>query len=328
MRCVEIARPGGPEVLHVTERAMPDPGPGQVRVRVAAAGLNRGDAVQRRGHYPPPPGASDLPGLEVSGVVEALGDGVTEPRIGDLVCALLAGGGYAEYCIVAASHCLAVPAGVTLIEAAGLPETIFTVWSTVWDQARLAPGETLLVHGGASGIGTTAIQMAAARGHRVFTTAGGPERCAACVALGAELAIDHRSRDFVADVLQATAGRGVDVVLDMVGGDYVERELGALAEGGRIVFIAFLRGMEGRIDIRRMMQKRLTVTGSTLRSRSDEFKTQLANTVRREVWPLVELGRIRPMIDKVFDLEDVVAAHEHLDAGQQVGKILLRLQAG
>jgi NADPH2:quinone reductase len=325
MRCVEIPQYGPPEVLRLAQRPIPQPGPGEVLLRVAAAGLNRGDSVQRRGHYPPPPGASDLPGLEVSGIVEKLGDAVSGIEVGDAVCALLAGGGYAEYCTVAATHCLPVPANVSLVDAAGLPETAFTVWSTVWDQARLAPGETLLVHGGASGIGTAAIQMAAARGHRVFATAGGADRCAQCRALGAEVAIDYHSEDFVERVLQATNGKGVDVILDMVGGDYVERELKAMAESGRIVFIAFLRGTEGRIDIRTMMHKRISLIGSTLRSRSSDFKSAITVQLRSEIWPLIEAGKIRPVIDQVFDLRDAVQAHQRLDSGQQIGKILLRM---
>lgn len=325
MRCVEIPQYGPPEVLRLVERPTPFTGRGEVLLRIAAAGLNRGDSVQRRGHYPPPPGASDLPGLEVSGIVEKLGDDVTGLKVGDAVCALLAGGGYADYCTVAAEHCLPVPANVSLVDAAGLPETAFTVWSTVWNQARLAVDETLLVHGGASGIGTAAIQMAAARGHRVFATAGGGERCAQCRALGAEVAIDYHSEDFVEQVLQATNGKGVDVILDMVGGDYVERELKAMAESGRIVFIAFLRGTEARIDIRTMMHKRISLIGSTLRSRSKDFKSAIAAELRRDIWPLLEAGRIRPVIDQVFNLEDVVEAHRRLDSGQQIGKILLRM---
>jgi NADPH2:quinone reductase len=325
MRCVEISQYGPPEVLRLVERPAPSPGPGEVRLRVTAAGVNRGDSVQRRGHYPPPPGASDLPGLEVSGFVETLGDGVSALKVGDAVCALLAGGGYADYCTVATEHCMPVPANVSLVDAAGLTETAFTVWSTVWNQARLAPRETLLVHGGASGIGTATIQMAAALGHRVFATAGGAERCTQCRALGAEVAIDYHSEDFVEQVLRATNGKGVDVILDMVGGDYVERELKAMAESGRIVFIAFLRGTEARIDIRTMMHKRISLIGSTLRSRSKEFKSAIAAELQREIWPLIEAGRIRPVIDQVFDLEDVVKAHERLDSGLQVGKILLRM---
>lgn len=325
MRCVEISQYGPPDVLKLAQRPVPAPAPGEVLLRVAAAGLNRGDSVQRRGHYPPPPGASDLPGLEVSGIVEKLGDEVSGIKVGDAVCALLAGGGYANYCTVAATHCLPVPANVSLVDAAGLPETAFTVWSTVWDQARLAPGETLLVHGGASGIGTAAIQMATALGHRVFATAGGAERCAQCRALGAEIAIDYHSADFVAQVLQATKGKGVDVILDMVGGDYVERELKALAESGRIVFIAFLRGAEARIDIRTMMHKRISLIGSTLRSRSTDFKSAIAEKLRHEIWPLIEAGKIRPVIDQVFPVEDVIQAHQRLDSGEQIGKILLRM---
>lgn len=327
MRCVEIGQPGGPEVLRLTERRAPTPAADEVRLRVVAAGLNRGDAVQRRGHYPPPPGASDLPGLEVSGIVESVGAAVSRFNVGDPVCALLPGGGYAEYVTAPASLCLPVPIGVGLEEAAGLPEAIFTVWSTVWDQGRLAPGETLLVHGGASGIGTAAIQMAAARGHRVIATAGGPERCGACMELGASVAVDYRQQDFVEAVMEATQGRGANVILDMVGGDYVERELNVLAEGGRIVFIAFLRGVEARIDIRKMMLRRLSLIGFTLRARAVAFKSEVAAAVEQEIWPLIESGRIRPVIDRAFDLEDVVAAHRYLDAGQQIGKILLRVQA-
>lgn len=328
MRCVEIERPGGPEVLRLVERPVPTPAANEVRVRVAAAGLNRGDAVQRRGHYPPPLGASDLPGLEISGVIEDVGPNVSRSRIGQRVCALLAGGGYAEHCVVPADHCLQVPEGVDLVEAAGLPETLFTVWSTVWDQARLAPGETLLIHGGASGIGTSAIQMATARGHRVIVTAGGAARCAACLELGASAAVDYQTRDFVKEVLEATDGRGVDVILDMVGGDYVARELDAMADNGRVVFIAFLGGVEGRIDIRKMMHRRLSLIGSTLRSRSNDYKSEIARSLSREIWPLVASGKIRPVIDRIFDLDDVVQAHVHLDGGQQIGKLVLRMPGG
>ncbi len=332
MRCIEIREPGGPDVLQLVRRARPVPAAGELLIRVAAAGLNRGDVVQREGRYPPPPGASDLPGLEVSGVVEAVGPGLKDDaphgfRIGDRVCALMAGGGYAEYAVAPATQCLPVPAGLALADAAALPEALFTVWSTVWDQAALAPGESLLVQGGASGIGTAAIQMAAALGHRVFTTAGTDAKCGQCLALGAELAINYRQQDFVPLIKAATAGRGVDVVLDMVGGDYVRRELDVMADHGRLVFIAYLRGSEAQIDIRQMMHRRLSLRGSTLRSRSNAFKQAITRQLMQRIWPLVVAGRIRAVVDSRFLLADVREAQRRLESGAHTGKILLLADA-
>ncbi|MFC4342651.1 NAD(P)H-quinone oxidoreductase [Cupriavidus numazuensis] len=323
MECVEISEFGGPEVLRKVTRNRPTPGAKEILIKVAAAGVNRGDSVQRRGNYPPPNGASDLPGLEVSGTVLEVGEDVTRYAVGDRVCALLPGGGYSTHCVAPEGLCLPVPAGISLIDAACFPETIFTVYDTVWNQAQLQPGEVLLVHGGASGIGTMAIQMARALGHRVFVTAGGASRCSACEALGAE-AIDYHSSQFET-VIKDAIPRGVDVVLDMVGGDYVARELSVLAEGGRIVFIATLGGKNGSIDIRAMMHKRLKLMGSTLRSRSNEYKGDLARQVHAHIWPLIEKKLINPVVDRVFDLHDAAQAHDYLDAGKQVGKILLKM---
>ncbi len=325
MQCVEIEHSGPPEVLRVVERPCPVPGAGEVLIRVSAAGVNRGDVAQRTGHYPPPPGASDVPGLEVSGTIAQLGEGVTAFRVGDKVCALLSGGGYATYCTVAATHCLPVPNGVSLLDAAGLPEACFTVWSTVWGQAQLKRGESLLVHGGASGIGTMAIQMATSLGHRVFVTAGGPERCAACLQLGAAIAIDYHREDFVEAVQLATQGEGVDVVLDMVAGDYVARDIAAVASGGRVVFISFLGGRHVEFDVMAVMQRRVTLTGSTLRASSAAFKDSTAQQLIEHIWPRIEAGSIRPVTDQVFELDDVVKAHRFMESGNHIGKILIRM---
>ena len=329
MQCVEISQPGEPEVLRLAQRPRPVAGEGEVLVRVAAAGLNRGDAQQRRGLYPPPTGVTDIPGLEISGHVATLGPGAGASglREGDAVCALLAGGGYAEYCVVPYNLCLPVPAAVDVVDAAALPEALFTVWGTVWDEAGLVQGETLLVHGGASGIGTAAIQMATALGHRVLVTAGGPQRCAACERLGAAVAIDYRNEDFVQRVHEATGGRGVDVILDMVGGSYVKRNLRALADHGRLVFIAFLDGAKGVVDVREIMMRRLHIFGSTLRSRSHAYKAAIAECLRNQLWPQVEVGLIRPVVDRIYMLHEVQRAHRHLDGGTQIGKILLRMPA-
>src|SRR6266851_1889767 len=292
MRAVEISQPGGPEVLKLSERPVPQPKAHEILVKVAAAGVNRPDVLQRSGNYPVPPDASDLPGLEIAGEVVAKGSAVTLWKIGDKLCALVNGGGYAEYCTVPEVQALPVPKGLSLIEAASLPETCFTVWGNVYDRARLAPGESLLVQGGASGIGVTAIQMAAATGNRVFATAGSDEKCAACVRLGAEKAFNYKTRDWVAEVRAATGGKGVNVILDMVGGDYVPKELKCLADDGRLVFIAFLRGPKTELDINELMRRRLTITGSTLRPRPVEVKGALARNLRERIWPLIEAGRI------------------------------------
>jgi len=298
-------------------------GRGEVLIRVAAAGVNRPDVMQRRGLYPPPPGASDLPGLEVAGTVESLGEGVTEWHVGDRVCALVSGGGYATLCVAPAPQCLPVPAGMDLVTAAAIPETFFTVWTNVFDRGRLRSGETALFHGGSSGIGTTAIQLASARGARVLATAGSDEKCRACEQLGAERAINYRTEDFVDIVKQVTNGRGVDLILDIVGGDYIPRDLASLAVEGRLVVIGFMGGDTATIDFRRVLGRRLTITGSTLRPRSVEEKGQIAAALRREVWPLLESGKVKPLIYRTFPLGDAAAAHRLMESSEHVGKIVL-----
>jgi NADPH2:quinone reductase len=323
MRCVEISKPGGPEVLIPAERPTPAPKANEILVKVAAAGVNRPDVLQRLGRYPVPPGASDLPGLEIAGEVASCGPGVTLWKPGDKVCALVPGGGYAEYCTVPEVQALPVPKGLSPLEAASLPETCFTVWSNVYDRGRLAPGETLLVQGGSSGIGVTAIQMAKAMGNRVFATAGSDEKCAACVKLGAEKAINYRTQDFGAEVKAATEGKGVDVILDMVGGDYVPAELKCLADDGRLVFIAFLRGPKTELDINELMRRRLTMTGSTLRPRPVAFKGAIARSLREKIWPLIEAGKIKPVIYRTFPLAQASEAHKLMESSQHIGKIVL-----
>jgi NADPH2:quinone reductase len=323
MKCVHYDKPGEPEVLHLMDRPRPVPGPGQVLIKVRAAGVNRPDVFQRQGQYPPPPGASDILGLEIAGEVESCGAGVELPRRGDPVCALLTGGGYAEYALADAALCLPLPRGFDFTQAAAIPETFFTVWSNVFERGQLKPGETLLVHGGTSGIGTTAIQLAVAFGSRVFATAGSAEKCAACHALGAELAINYREQDFVAACKEATGGRGVDVILDMVAGDYVDRNLRTAAEDGRIVIIAGLRGYRAEADFLTLMRKRLTLTGSTLRSRSVEFKAAIAHGLRDKVWPLLESGRVRPVIHSTLPLSRAADAHRLMESSAHIGKILL-----
>ncbi len=324
MRAVEIAEPGGPEVLRVCERERPEPGYGEVRIAVAFAGVNRPDALQRAGAYDPPPGASDLPGLEASGHIEAVGPGVTEWKEGDAVCALLPGGGYAEAVVTPAAHCLPVPAGMRLDQAACLPETYFTVWTNVFMRGGLKAGETFLLHGGSSGIGTTAIQLANVSGARVFATAGTDEKCRFCETLGAERAINYRSEDFVS-VMQ-DMGRA-DLILDMVGGAYIPRDLKALKDEGRLVFIAFLGGPKAEVNFAEVMVRRLTVTGSTLRPQSVLAKAQIANELRRDVWPLLEAGRIAPVMDQAFPLADAAGAHRALEA-DHIGKIVLEVSGG
>ena len=323
MRAVEISQPGAPEVLRVAEVPKPAPQPHEIVVQVAAAGVNRPDVLQRMGHYPVPPGASPLPGLEIAGEVAEIGAAVKLWKRGDKVCALANGGGYAEYCAVPETQALPIPRGLSMAEAASLPETCFTVWGNVYDRGRLAPGESLLVQGGTSGIGVTAIQMAAATGNRVFATAGSDEKVAACVKLGAERAFNYKTQDWVAEVRAATGGKGVDVILDMVGGDYVPRELKCLAEEGRLVFIAYLRGPRSELDIDAVMRKRLTVTGSTLRPRSSEFKGYLARNLREKIWPLIEAGRIKPQVYKTFPLAQAAEAHRLMESSQHIGKIVL-----
>lgn len=325
MRAVEITTPGGPEVLQIGQRPRPQPGRGEVLIVVSAAGINRPDAMQRKGIYPPPPGASDIPGLEVAGIVTEVGEGVTDISAGDRVCALLSGGGYAEYCVAPAEQCLPVPKGLSDVEAASLPETCFTVWSNVFERAHLQPNEILLVQGGSSGIGVTAIQMAKAFGNRVFVTAGSEQKCAACVALGAERAINYRSEDFVEVVKQLTDGRGVDVILDMVGGDYIPRELAALAPEGRIVLINTMKGAKVEVNLAQVMQKRLTITGSTLRARPVAYKGEIARSLREKVWPLIESGAIRPVVFRSFPLEQAAQAHALMESSEHIGKIVLTI---
>ncbi len=323
MTAIEIAGYGGPEVLKPARRPVPRPGPGEVLIEVAAAGVNRPDVLQRQGSYRPPPGASDIPGLEVAGRIAALGEGVTAWRLGQEVTALVAGGGYAEFCAAPAPQCLPVPKGLDLVKAAALPETFFTVWTNVFDRARLKEGETFLVHGGSSGIGTTAIQLARAFGARVFATAGSPEKCAACRELGAESAVDHRREDFVAVLQEATGGKGVDVILDMVGGSYINRNLRLLAMEGRLVQIAFLQGSKAEIDLGPIMMKRQTVTGSTLRPRSVAEKGAIAQALREKVWPLIEAGRLGPVMSSTFPLAEAAEAHRLMETNRHIGKIVL-----
>ncbi|WP_187428346.1 NAD(P)H-quinone oxidoreductase [Roseobacter fucihabitans] len=322
MRAVEIEKPGGPEVLKLTERHLPEPAHGQVVIKVAWAGVNRPDALQRAGLYAPPPTASDLPGLEASGEVVVVGGGVTDLKVGDLVCALLPGGGYAEYVATPAAHCLAVPEGMGLKEAACLPETYFTVWSNVFNRGGLKAGERFLVHGGSSGIGTTAIQLARAFGARVFATAGSADKCDACAALGAEIAINYREQDFV-EVVRAEGG--ADVILDMVGGAYIPRNLKALAEDGRLVQIAFLGGAKVEVNFTTLMTRRLSMTGSTLRPQSDLAKARIAEELRDAVWPLLAAGTVKPVMDQSFDLADARKAHARMEKSEHIGKIVLKV---
>lgn len=323
MNAIAITEPGGPRTLRPVQRPVPEPGSGQVRIRVRAAGVNRPDVLQRQGAYPPPRGASDLPGLEVAGIVDTRGSDVSRWNVGDEVCALVPGGGYAEYCIAHHSNCLTVPKGFTFTEAAAIPETFFTVWHNVFERGGLKRGETVLVHGGASGIGTTAIQLANAFGATVIVTAGSDEKCKACVALGARRAINYHSEDFVEAVRHVTDGRGADVILDMVGGDYVDRNYTAAAIDGRIVQIAFLKGRRVEADFSKLMLKRLTHTGSTLRARSVEFKARLAAALEEAVWPLFEQRRIAPVIDTIFPLAEAWRAHERMEESAHTGKIML-----
>jgi len=327
MRAIAIASFGGPEVLVEVQRPDPVPAAGEVLVRVSASGVNRPDVLQRKGAYAPPPGASDLPGLEIAGVI--VGGNAAELAaagfsVGDRVCALVAGGGYAELCVAPLAQCLPVPAGLSDIEAACLPETFFTVWSNVFDRARLQPGETLLVQGGASGIGVTAIQLAKAFGARVIVTAGSDDKCAACVALGADHAINYRTADFAAEVKRLTAGQGVNVVLDMVAGDYVAREVSCLADDGRIVIIAVQGGVKSEFNAGEVLRRRLTITGSTLRPRPVAFKAAIAQALVDRVWPLIEAGRVKPVIERVFEAPEAAAAHALMESSQHVGKIALR----
>ena len=325
MRAIEITQFGQPEVLKICEREMPKPGAGEVLIKVHAAGVNRPDVLQRMGYYPVPAGASDLPGLEVSG--EIVGGDLTgsDFSLGDMVCALVQGGGYAEYCVAPLKQCLPVPEGLTLLEAASLPETFFTVWSNVFDRAKLASGETLLVQGGSSGIGVAAIQIAVALGHRVFATAGSDEKCRAIEGLGAERGINYRSEDFVEIIKTLTVGKGVDVILDMVAGNYLPREINCLADDGRLAIIALLGGAHSDVDLSQILRRRLTITGSTLRPRSIEFKAAIVAKLQSQVWPLLQSQKIKPVIYRIFPLEQAAQAHELMETSQHVGKIMLKI---
>lgn len=324
MLCIEITSPGGPEVLKPAERPDPIPGPGDVLIQVAAAGVNRPDVMQRRGKYPPPPGASDVPGLEVAGTIVALGPGADAAhRVGEQVCALVSGGGYATLCVAPGPQCLPVPRALDLVHAAAVPETFFTVWTNVFDRGRLQPGETALFHGGASGIGTTAIQLASARGARVFATAGSGDKCRTCETLGAERGINYRTEDFVEVVKELTAGRGVDLILDIIGGDYLARNLAALGVDGRLVQIGLMGGESASLDLRRILARRLTVTGSTLRPRSVREKGQIAASLHQHVWPLLDRGAVKPLVYRTFPLQEAAAAHALMESGEHTGKIVL-----
>jgi NADPH:quinone reductase len=322
MTAIDPAAPGGAEVLVPVERPVPEPGPGEVLIRVAAAGVNRPDVVQRLGFYPPPPGAPSIPGLEVAGTVVAAGEGA-EALIGANVCALVAGGGYAQYCVAPAGQCLPAPPVLTMIEAAGLPETLFTVWTNLFERAWVGEGDTVLVHGGTSGIGTTAILLGRLFGVAVIVTAGSDDKCARAIEIGAAHAINYRVQDFVEEVKRLTGGRGVDAVLDMVGGDYVPRNLACLAEDGRHVSIAAQRGAAAEVNVWAVMRRRLTLTGSTLRARSVEFKSLVAREIEREVWPHVGAGKLKPVIDRTYPLDQAADAHRRMEAGEHVGKIVL-----
>jgi NADPH:quinone reductase len=324
MKCVDVKAPGGPEQLVIVERDMPAIGASDVLIEVAAAGLNRADILQRNGAYPSPPGAPPNPGLEASGVVKAVGQDVTEFKVGDAVCALLQGGGYSQFVAVDAGQVLPIPRGFDVVQAAALPETFFTVWSNVFEFAKLTQGETLLVHGGTSGIGVTAIQLAVALGHTVYATAGSDEKCKVCESLGAARAINYKTQEFVAEIATLTNKRGVDVVLDMIGGNYLARNLQALAVEGRLVMIATQGGTKGEVDVLRVMQRRLKIMGSTLRAREVEFKRQMKAQLLKQVWPLLENGKIKPIIDKVLPMEEAAAAHAHMESSAHIGKILLR----
>ncbi|MDB5762599.1 MAG: qor1 [Herminiimonas sp.] len=325
MKAIEITHPGAPDVLQLCERPMPALKPGEVLIKVHAAGVNRPDVLQRTGNYPVPAGASDLPGLEVAGEIVDGDLAGTSFKKGDMVCALVQGGGYAEYCAAPVEQCLPLPKGLSAIEAASLPETFFTVWSNVFDRVHLSGAETLLVQGGTSGIGVTAIQLAKALGHRVFATAGSDEKCRSCEALGAERGINYRTEDFAEVVKAATGGKGVDVILDMVGGDYVSRELRCLADDGRLVLIALLGGAKASADLGQILRRRLTITGSTLRPRPVAFKAQIAARLREHVWPLLESGKIKPVIYQTFPLEQAAQAHALMEASTHVGKIMLKV---
>lgn len=323
MTVIAISSPGGPEVLVPEQREVPQPGPGEILVKIAAAGVNRPDVLQRMGKYVVPPGASDLPGLEIAGTVVALGEGATRHKIGDKVMSLTPGGGYAEYCLVPDSHAMTVPPNLSLIEAAALPETVMTVWHNVFERGALKPNETLLVHGGSSGIGTTAIQMAKAFGAKVIVTVGSKDKVDACIKLGADVAVDYKTQDFVAESKTATGGKGVNVILDMVGGDYVDRNYDAAATEARIVQIAFLGGPKTTVNVAKIMAKRLWHTGSFLRPRSKEEKAAMVNAIEANVLPWIAAGRVKPLIDSTFSLKDAAKAHARMETSEHIGKIVL-----
>lgn len=325
MKFIDITQPGGPDVLQLTHGDAPFPDAGELLIEVAAAGVNRPDVFQRMGHYPAPPDASPILGLEVAGTVQAMGEGVSGWAVGDSVCALVNGGGYAEQVSAPADQCLPVPNGLSMVEAAALPETCFSVWSNLFDRAGLVAGETLLIHGGSSGIGTTAIQMARASGVVVYVTAGSDDKCRACVALGAEVAVNYRTDDFVEVLKEATAGHGVDVILDMVGGDYIGRNIKLAALEGRIVNIAYLHGSTAEVDFMPVMLKRLTLTGSTLRPQTAEAKAAIAAALRTNIWPVIEAGEMKPLLAEVFPLAEAAAAHELMESSEHIGKIVLQV---
>jgi NADPH:quinone reductase len=326
MQAITISQPGGPEVLKTDERPVPKPAPGEVLVKVAAAGINRPDIAQRKGIYPPPPGASDIPGLEIAGIITELGDGVKRWKIGDKMCGLVSGGGYAEYCTIPEGQVLPIPKGLSFTEAASLPETYFTVWSNLFDRAKLTKGETLLVHGGSSGIGVTAIQMAKAMGCDVFVSAGSDEKCKFCEQLGAMRAINYKTENFAQVIKDITQGKGVDVILDMVGGDYTPDNIRSLAYDGRLVIISALKGKEGIVDLNLVTHKRLTITGSALRARDTAFKTAIAQNLEKSIWPLFAARQIKPVIYKTFPLEQVADAHRLMESSEHIGKIVLSIE--
>lgn len=327
MQIIHVPRPGGPEALVPGERPMPQPGVNECLIKVAAAGLNRADVMQRQGKYPPPPGAPDYPGLEVSGTIVSVGSAVKGFHEGDRVCALLSGGGYAEYCVAPEGQVLPIPTGVSLVDAAALPEAYFTVWSNVFNQGALQPGESLLVHGGSSGIGTTAIQLAVAFGNAVFVTAGSQEKCNFCESLGARKAINYKTQDFVAEIMQATSKAGVNVVLDMIAGEYVQKNLDVLAPRGRLVIIATQGGIRAQINVLPVMTRRLSLTGSTLRPQPVAFKAKIKEELLQRVWPLFASGKLRPVVDRVFPLAEAAQAHARMESSEHVGKILLQIGA-
>jgi len=324
MNYIKIEKHGDPEVLKLHSMPVPEPSPGEVLIRVSAAGVNRPDVMQRKGLYPPPPGATDVPGLEVSGTVVSTGKNVSEPMVGSEVCALVTCGGYAEYCLAAASICLPVPENISLEDAAGIPETFFTVWTNVFDRGQLKSGESFLVHGGSSGIGTAAIQLAKAFGATVYTTAGTPEKCEFCENLGADAAINYREQDFSEEIKRLTEGKGIDVILDMIGGPYFPKNIYLLADEGRLVQIALMQGSKAEVDFRSLLLKRVTLTGSTLRPRSVEQKTEIAKALRKNVWPLLDTGTVRPIIHQTFPLTQAAEAHSLMESSAHIGKILLK----